>query len=257
MELSPVIRKRGKHPVAEPTAEANDVAQRNVGIRRRAKNPAVVHSEAQRRLVAEGKKVTDKNILNYTEIQFGQYYGQTFKWALENSVGWAVGILRSYRRENVDNPSPLGVNKRLFHDYCMAIPVIAQAVDFSVRVEAAGQLAKDTGDDGHRLLEFSQYRDMSWREAYESDKAEHVNFVRNYILPKSDCQSGTKMDMFRNYCLERERQRPSSQPACVAGSSEVMPRLSGQYLIITNSTHAVTCLYVILMMFTDNSCILL
>ena len=49
-----------------------------------------------------------------------------------------------------------------FYDYCMAVPVIAQAVDFSVRVQAAIKVAKDTGDDGHRLLEFSQYRHMSW-----------------------------------------------------------------------------------------------
>ena len=41
-----------------------------------------------------------------------------------------------------------------FHDYCMAVPVIAQAVDFSVRVQAAMKLVTDTGDDGHRLLEF-------------------------------------------------------------------------------------------------------
>ena len=51
-----------------------------------------------------------------------------------------------------DKFSRLGANKLQFHDYCMAIPVIAQAVDFSVRVQAAIKVAKDTGDDGHRLL---------------------------------------------------------------------------------------------------------
>ena len=64
-----------------------------------------------------------------------------------------------------------------FYDYCMAVPVTAQAVDFSVRVQAAMKVAKDTGDDGHHLLEFSQYRDMSWCELYESDEADHVHFI--------------------------------------------------------------------------------
>ena len=52
-----------KHPAAEPTTDANDV----------------IHSDAHRRLVAEGTMVTDKNILSDTKTQFGQYYGQTFK----------------------------------------------------------------------------------------------------------------------------------------------------------------------------------
>ena len=69
--------------------------------------------------------------------------------------GIGSGFLKSYREEKAaDNFSPLGANKLQFHDYCMAVPVIAQAVDFSVRVQAAMKLAKDTGDDGHRLLEF-------------------------------------------------------------------------------------------------------
>ena len=88
--------------------------------------------------------------------------------------------------------------------------MIARAVDFSVRVEAASKLAEDTGDDGHHLLEFSKYYDMSWCQLYESDVAEHVHFIHSFILPKSDCKRSTKMDLFRKCCLGREQQRPSS-----------------------------------------------
>ena len=112
----------------------------------------------------------------------------------------------------------------------MAVPVIAQAVDFSIRVEAVIQLAKDTGDNGHRLLEFADYCDWSWRERYESDKAEHASFVRNFIVPKSDCIRGSKMDQFRHYCLQREGLRLSMQVACATGSTAAVPQSSGQQL---------------------------
>jgi len=129
----------------------------------------------------------------------------------------------------------------------MAVPVIAQAVDFSVRVQAAMKVAKDTGDDGHRLLEFSQYRDMSWCELYESDKADHVRFIRNFILPKSDCKRGTKMDLFRQYCLVRESQQRSSHPACASGSAAAMPQLSGKIIYTRNCSsnlQLLTCIIV-------------
>jgi len=48
------------------------------------------------------------------------------KWILENAVGWAAGFVNSYAKEGTTNVSALGVNKRLFCEYCMANPLIAQ-----------------------------------------------------------------------------------------------------------------------------------
>jgi len=140
-------------------------------------------------------------------------------------MGWAGSFLRSCHWEDLHNVSALGINKRKLRDYCMAIPVIAQALDFSVRVQAVNQLAKDTGDDGHRLLEFGEYCDWSWRELCESDKAEHVSFIGNFILPKSDCKRGSKMNQFRHYCRQRQQ---SSHRASTTWSSAAMPQSSGE-----------------------------
>jgi len=136
-----------------------------------------VDQEARGRLLAAGDRLSESNVLSFTELQFRQYRGQTFKWLLENAVGWAIGFAKSYHREGVHNVSAVGVNKHKLYEYCMASPVIAPAMDFSFRVEDACQTAKETGDVGHRLLEFSDYRDWSWWEFYESDKAKHLRFV--------------------------------------------------------------------------------
>jgi len=62
--------------------------------------------------------------------------------------------------------------QRLFYKYCIANTVIARTVDLSIRAEATSIRARDTGDDGHRLLEFGNYYDLSWiKERVEQSTA--------------------------------------------------------------------------------------
>ena len=138
-----------------------------------------------------------------------------------------MGFVKSYMKDGTTNSSTLGVKKRLFHDCCMANPVIAQAVDFSVRVEAA--------QNWLRTLEMMVIACLSSADMMTfpgvnstSQMRQHVRFVRNFIMPKSDCKRGIKIHLFHKYCLGREQQRPSSQPVCVARSSAAMQEYSGQ-----------------------------
>jgi len=68
-------------------------------------------------------------------------------WHSGECGGLSSGISEELRQGKA-NISVLRVNKSLFYENCMANPGIAEAVDFSVRVEAASKLTKDTGDDG-------------------------------------------------------------------------------------------------------------
>jgi len=96
-----------------------------------------VDQESRGRLLAAGDRLSESNVLSFTELQFGQYRRQMFNWLLENAVGWAIGFAKSYHRKGVHNVSALGVNKHKLYDYCMASPVTAPAVDFSFQVEDA------------------------------------------------------------------------------------------------------------------------
>jgi len=70
-----------------------------------------------------------------------------------DAVGWAESFFEKLQGgEGGGQLQPSWSQQAQFHDYCMAVPVIAQDVDFSVQVQAAMKLAKDTGDDGHCLL---------------------------------------------------------------------------------------------------------
>ena len=79
----PKIRLLGKHPVLEPTREADEVERRNKSGGRagvRAKEVEVVDREARKRVLAAGGEITQENISSQMEIQFGQYRQQTFRW---------------------------------------------------------------------------------------------------------------------------------------------------------------------------------
>ena len=149
------------------------------------------------------------------------YYEQTFKQILENAFLWAAAFLANYRMKRVDNLSPMGVNKRQLNDFCQGIPVVEKSIVFIIWVEA-DKLTGKTEDDGHHLVQFGNYRDMCWRALSESNKADHVRFIWNFILRKANCRIDIKMEQFRQYCLQHENAK--HQPSqCYLVSVSVLP----------------------------------
>ena len=74
-------------------------------------------------------------MLAESEVQFGQYRGKTFRWLLENDVGYACSIIASHRRERESgDPSqtPLMMQKDSLTSYAMpfVFRLTAQAVNW-------------------------------------------------------------------------------------------------------------------------------
>jgi hypothetical protein len=208
---SPKFRTVGRNLVLEPTVQANAVEAANNRSSRPvfALSPDEVERQARDFLFNAGKPVTPDLLATYSAIQFGKFRGQTFKWILENAVGWAVGFLKSYSKETVSgaiNSSHLAVNKRQFWQYAMGFPPVVDAVNFSKLVEDATKKVAETGDEGHRLLEFGEFRDMTWHGMVTSTDPKHQRYVTNFIMPKVDCRKGTRMELFRNYCISMRKE---------------------------------------------------
>jgi hypothetical protein len=56
---------------------------------RRAINPDVVHQRALKAVaILDGDPSDRRHVLGQYQLQFGVYYGMTFKWLLENSLGY-------------------------------------------------------------------------------------------------------------------------------------------------------------------------
>ena len=80
------------------------------------KKPEEVEADAKAHVRAEGGDPSNvRLVLSRFIIQFGKYKGQTFKWLLENYVGYAVYVVATHKdeRKRKKDQSPLMVHKVL------------------------------------------------------------------------------------------------------------------------------------------------
>ena len=83
----------GKYRVAELTAEADDVTRCNkIGKGEVGKEARSGELRGTETSVGSEWNDLGPQHSKLSEIQFGEYRRQTFKWALENAVGWVVGV---------------------------------------------------------------------------------------------------------------------------------------------------------------------
>ena len=76
-----------------PSEEALATTRRRKAVSSTAavKSPEAVRREARDREVQKGGDPADRQqVLAESELQLGQHRGQTFRWLLENDVGYAV-----------------------------------------------------------------------------------------------------------------------------------------------------------------------
>lgn len=61
-------------------------------------------------------------------MQFGGYRGKSFRWMLENYLGYAIYIAHDVAKEK-PNKSPLGLNKAAFREYAESFEEVRQGVE--------------------------------------------------------------------------------------------------------------------------------
>jgi hypothetical protein len=103
---------------------------------RKSSKPALeaisVRRNARERVLALGGAQAlkhNKNILSQYVLQFGRYRGQSFKWVLENDLGWVTGILSDMLRHGEkESNSPLSHNKFRLLQYAEMYPKVLAIV---------------------------------------------------------------------------------------------------------------------------------
>ena len=64
-------------------------------------------------------------ILSQHVLQFGKYRGQTFKWVLENDLGWVTGVMALVDLDDKETEAPLSRNKFRLLTYVKRFPEVA------------------------------------------------------------------------------------------------------------------------------------
>nr|XP_020444269.1 uncharacterized protein LOC109953190 isoform X2 [Monopterus albus] len=177
------------------------------------KKPKEVEAEAKALVLSEGGDPdNDRLVLSRYKIQFGQYYGQCFKWLLENDLSYAVYIVANHleRLKCSSSESPLMANKDSLTQYAIAYTEIEQ----QVRLKPAYAKAKDRSlqprQKGKALLDFGKYKSETLQDLYESQDAVKVSYVNFLRSMKSTCTPGSKMEDAIKYILQRDQKKAAT-----------------------------------------------
>lgn len=192
-----------------------------------AKKPEEVEAEAKARVLSEGGDAgNERLVLSRCTIQFGMYKGQSFKWLLENDVGYTAWLVADHQKPGQDSTfqSPLAVNKDSLTRYALAYPEVLKEVRFRRGYERSLQ----SGSEGEALVGFGLHRSDMLQDLYESkdkDKISYVNFLRKN---KSTCDPGTKMDVAVRYILKRDRDLSAAAATTTRPTTRLTTRLTNR-----------------------------
>lgn len=176
-----------------------------------AKAKALVPSEG-------GDLCNDRLILSRCKIQFGKYKGQTFKWLLENDVGYTAYVVAGHQDEREHNKcqSPLMANKDSLTQYAIAYSEVME----EVRFHRAYNRSTQAGQEGKVLVGFGAYRWETLEDLYESNDSGKKGFVKSLRSMKSKPDRGSKLETVVKYILKRDRE----QAAANRPAARVAPR---------------------------------
>ncbi|XP_058509620.1 uncharacterized protein LOC131475475 [Solea solea] len=190
-------------PTAAAVALATKHRQQTTAIVRRTQRPDVLEAEARARACQKGDG-SDEMVLAETELQFGQYCGQTFRWLLENDVGYAVSILASHKKEREEGMTmrtPLMANKDALASYAGLFPPMVTAIARRRLGESSKQSTNEVDDT---LLGFGEHAHRSYKSLYNARDRESRTYV-DWLRKQKKLGAGSRMHTFQNYVLARDK----------------------------------------------------
>ncbi|XP_062340201.1 uncharacterized protein LOC134038681 [Osmerus eperlanus] len=164
----------------------------------RAKAAQEVEAEARAHVVSQGgDPSTDLLVLSQHRLQFGKYWGQTFKWLLENNVGYTLPLVYSHQkeRERSSSQSALMANKDALTRYAHAFPEFLEALSPDMR-------ASQPGHEGEALVGFGEHKGERLQDLNDAKDKERVGFVK--WLRRKTPQPGSQMDAALKYIRMRD-----------------------------------------------------
>ncbi|XP_051959644.1 uncharacterized protein LOC127627336 [Xyrauchen texanus] len=185
------------------TVEKLHLSQVSKGVPFVPKEPEAVLGEAKVRVIRGGGDPFDDLLLaSQSAMQFGQYRGKTFKWMLENDLGYSIMVLSGHQWEREAGRQDRGalmVNKDAFLQYACSFKMLAEAI--KVRRQREGTLP---GCEGDCLVGFGIHKKSTYKELYEATDRDRKSYVR--FIKRQDTKAGSKMDALKKYILGRDQQ---------------------------------------------------
>lgn len=189
----------------------------------------VVHKTAKEEVFNRGGDYTDRTeILGEYTLQFGKYKGKTFRWALENDVGYTVYLFKDVQKEREAGVFVAEGHKKTsmvtFLDYAHSFEEIRALLKYEAERASAPPPALSPDDN---IVGYGTRAKDTWKEIWDSRADGYAAFVMGQT-----CKTGSRMHKLQQYLLQQKAKAPTL-PATPLPQSTGMSVLNNPYIIKT------------------------
>ncbi|XP_029131124.2 uncharacterized protein [Labrus bergylta] len=140
-------------------------------------------------------------------LQFGKYKGKSFRWLLENDIGYTMYLIKNLQKEEASGDSVTAGHSKnslqSFVNYSLSFAEIQSLRTY----EASGGVVMAASLEDDQLVGFGTRAKSTWKEIWDSRADGYATF----ILGKS-CVPGTRMFKLQQYLQKRQQSASASPP---------------------------------------------
>ena len=183
-----------------------------------AQNQTLVKTNALTVVFLRGGDVSDQQeVMGEYLLQFGKYKNKSFKWLLENDVGYIIYLINKVEKEEQDGSfNPQGNSKDSLLSFLQYARGFEEIEDLR-RYLLSRKPAPAVASEGDNTVGFGARTIATWRQIWESRADGYAAFILGV-----NCIKNSKMFNLQQYLLKQQRAEPcSASPGEAATSSTV------------------------------------
>ena len=187
----------------------------------------LVRNEALTVVLQRGGDVSDRQeVMGEYVLQFGKYKGKTYRWLLENDVGYTIYLINKVDEEERDggfHPQGHGKDSLLsFLEYARGFKEIEDLRTFLRSRQPAAPVASEADT----LVGFGARAKDTWRQIWESRADGYAAFILGV-----KCVKNSKMHNLQQYLLKQQMPEscpPAAETSTTAAASTPTCRTLGE-----------------------------
>ncbi|KAJ8353225.1 hypothetical protein SKAU_G00207920 [Synaphobranchus kaupii] len=175
----------------------------------------VVRHNAHAVVFQNGGDYTDRTeLLGEYILQFGKYKGKSFKWLLENDIGYTIYLSRRVDKETTAGTFTAEGHSKdsllSFLEYAHSFQEIQDLLAYEGKKQAPPVSVASVGDN---LVGFGQRALSTWKDVWESRADGYA-----YFILARKCAPGTQMHKLQQFLLLQQRQQEVATATVVAST---------------------------------------
>ncbi|XP_026221475.1 uncharacterized protein LOC113165895 [Anabas testudineus] len=166
-----------------------------------------------------GGDASDKTeVLGEYILQFGKYKGKSFRWLLENDIGYTIYLIKTQQKEEAAGSFKAEGNSKdsllSFLSYAHSFKEIQSLLNYESTKPVTTAAAASEDD---QLVGFGSRMNNTWREIWDSRDDGYAAFIL-----KASCVPGTKMHKLQQYLKKKQCSASVTHPSHTPTEAMVM-----------------------------------